>query len=96
MAEEEQKERNVEEEDWRVFEVLCGEQEVSQFNGLNWSLLVKHLEFEDMHNSWLYCFTNPLELGTRVSLLALAKHVSKVQEDKWNNITKSCVYLQRK
>ena len=25
-----------------------------QFNGLNWSLLVKHLEFEDIHNSWLY------------------------------------------
>ena len=25
---------------------------------------------------------------------AKAKHVSQVQEDKWNNITKSCVYLQ--
>ena len=23
---------------------------------------------EDIHNSWLYCFTNCLELGTRVSL----------------------------
>ena len=23
---------------------------------------------KDIHNSWLYCFTNPLELGTRVSL----------------------------
>ena len=23
---------------------------------------------EDIHNSWLYSFTNPLELGTRVSL----------------------------
>ena len=32
-----------------------------QFNGLDWSLLVKHLEFEDGHNSWLYWFTNPLE-----------------------------------
>ena len=30
-------------------------------NGLDRSLLVKHLEFEDMHNSWLYCFTYPLE-----------------------------------
>ena len=38
------------------------------FNGLDWSLLVKHLDYEDIHNSWLYCFTNPLELGTRVSL----------------------------
>ena len=34
-----------------------------QFNGLDWSLLVKHLEFEDKHNSWLYCFTNRLKLG---------------------------------
>ena len=25
---------------------------------------------------------------------AKAKHVSQVQEDWWNNITKSCVYLQ--
>ena len=39
-----------------------------QFNGLDWSLLVKHLDYEDIHNSWLYCFTNPLEIGTRVSL----------------------------
>jgi len=29
---------------------------------------VKHLVIEDVHNSRLYCFTNPLELGTRVSL----------------------------
>ena len=26
------------------------------------------LTFEDIHNSWSYCFTNPLELETRVSL----------------------------
>ena len=39
-----------------------------RFNGLDWSLLVKNLDFEDMHNPWLYCFTNPLEIGTRVSL----------------------------
>ena len=25
-------------------------------------------EIKDIHNSWLYCFTNPPELGTRVSL----------------------------
>ena len=31
-------------------------------------------KFEDMHNSWLYCFTIPLELGK-------AKHVSQVQEE---------------
>ena len=25
-------------------------------------------ESEDAHNSWLHCFTDPLEIGTRVSL----------------------------
>ena len=34
----------------------------SQFNGLDWSLLVKHLAIKDIHNPWLFCFTNPLEL----------------------------------
>ena len=33
------------------------------FNGLDWSLLVKHLAIEDIHNSWLYCFTNPFKLA---------------------------------
>ena len=41
---------------------------IDPFNGLDRSLLVKHLVIEDIHNSWFYCFTNPLELGTRVSL----------------------------
>ena len=41
------------------------QQLLNHFNGLDWSLLVKHLVIEDMHNSWLNCFTNPLELGTR-------------------------------
>ena len=27
-----------------------------------------HTFHEDIHNSWLYCFTNPLEIGARVSL----------------------------
>ena len=27
----------------------------NQFNGLDWSLLVKHLVIKDIHNSWLYC-----------------------------------------
>ena len=31
------------------------------------STLVKHLEFEDILNSWLYCLTNLLELGTRTA-----------------------------
>ena len=48
--------------------LLIKSEHVYQFNGLDWSLLVKHLVIEDIHNSWLYCFTNPLELGTRVSL----------------------------
>ena len=56
---------------------------VCQFNGLDWSLLVKHLEFEEVHNSWLYTAND-----------AKAKHVSQAQEDSWNNITKSCVYIQ--
>ena len=53
---------------------------------------MKYNTLEDIHNFWLYCFTNPLELGTRVSLShrqplshsaddAKAKHVSQVQED---------------
>ena len=31
--------------------------------------LITENNYEDIHNSWLYCFTNPLELGTRVSLV---------------------------
>ena len=37
---------------------------------------------------WLKTYTT---LGYIVSQ---AKHVSQVQKDLWNNITKSCVYLQ--
>ena len=45
--------------------------------------------YEDIHNSWLYCFTNPLEIGSRVSSAvcthtaddAKAKHVSQFLED---------------
>ena len=48
---------------------------IFQFNGLDWSLLVKHLDYEDIHNSWLYCFTNPLEIGTPVSLSHHQPHV---------------------
>ena len=57
-------------------------------------------KIEDIHSSWLYCFTNSLELLTHVSLShrqpgdVKAKHVTKVQEDLWKNINKSCVYLQ--
>ena len=31
-------------------------------------ILITKKNIKDIHNSWLYCFTNPLELGTRVSL----------------------------
>ena len=77
-----------------------------QFNGLNWSLLVKHLEFDDIHNLDYIVSLILLNLGHVfplfiVSLMwrqtaddAKAKHVSQVQEDKWNNVTKSCAYLQ--
>ena len=47
-----------------------------------------------IHNSWLYCFTNPLGVGTRVRFRIVsrmcqleeeddtkAKHVSQVHED---------------
>ena len=43
-----------------------------------------------IHNSWYYCFTNPLDIGTCVSLShrqpyvcddAKAKHVSQYLED---------------
>ena len=30
-------------------------------------VMFKTILIKDIHNSWLYCFTNPLELGTRVS-----------------------------
>ena len=46
---------------------------------------------EDIHNSWLYCFTNPFELETCFASAssaiihtaddAKAKHVSQVQKD---------------
>ena len=37
---------------------------------------------KDIHNSWLYCFTNPLELGTRQpNVLTHSVDVSQVQED---------------
>ena len=39
-----------------------------KFNGLDWSLLVKHLDYEYIHNSWLYCFTISLESETRVPI----------------------------
>ena len=51
---------------------------------------INKVKIKDIHNSWLCCFTNPLELGTRVLLShhqpnvaddAKAKHVSQVQED---------------
>ena len=49
-----------------------------QFNGLDWSLLVKRLEIEDTHNSWssVVCTADD----------AKAKHVSQVQKDQWNNL----------
>ena len=34
------------------------------------------VQIQDIHNSWLYCFTNPLELGTRVSLLHRQSYVT--------------------
>jgi len=58
------------------------------FNDLNWNLLVKHLVIEDIHNSWLYCFTNPFKLRTYVSLFHHQPYVCDTQT------TKSCVYLR--
>jgi len=39
-----------------------------------------------MHNSWLYCFTNPLELGTRVSprVVYVFKHLYYVEVNSSN------------
>ena len=37
-------------------------------------------QFEDTHNSWLYCFTNPLELGTCVSLSHRQPYVTHVKQ----------------
>ena len=38
------------------------QRQVFHFNGLDWSLLVKHPVIEDVHNFWLYRFTS--ELGS--------------------------------
>ena len=46
----------------------CGPQRIHSRAISQLYLLVK-----DIHNSWLYCFTNPLELGTRVSLSQMRK-----------------------
>ena len=35
--------------------------EIFLYNKINYDEVI-----EDIHNSWLYCFTNPLELGTQV------------------------------
>ena len=47
----------------------------------------KYIEFlgfedliEDVHNSWLYCFTNPFKLGTRVSLSHRQPYVYTVDD----------------
>ena len=42
--------------------------------------------FADIHNSWLYCFTDPLELGTRVSLL---------HRQLWLTMRKTCPKFRR-
>ena len=39
-------------------------------------LLYSTFTLVDIHNSWLYCFTNRLELGTRVSLSHRQLYVS--------------------
>ena len=39
-------------------------------NIVNYSQINKNISIvliKDIHNSWLYCFTNPLKLGTRVN-----------------------------
>ena len=48
---------------------------VNHFNGLDRSLLVKHLVIEDIYNSWLYCITNPFELWTCVSLSQIVSNI---------------------
>ena len=35
---------------------------------------------KDIHNSWLYCFTNPLELGTCVSLSHRQPNIRLISE----------------
>ena len=50
-----------------------------QFNGLDWRLLVKHLDYEDMHNPWLYIFSkdkiNLLHPGRKGFRLNLLEHL---------------------
>ena len=45
-----------------------GKNKKNEFNGLDWSLLMKHLEFEDIHNSWSYCFTASIVTNVMLSI----------------------------
>ena len=56
---------------------------LQKLNELFSTLEIKHSVYliEDIHNSWLYCFTNPLELGTRVSLSHYQPYMSWTQKD---------------
>ena len=63
-----------------VFVVLCSRNKFWSFDWTHVTVNIIFLRFgrrdgnntkevfEDIYNSWLYCFTNPLELGTHVSL----------------------------
>ena len=43
------------------------------------AVVIEMISFiKDIHNSWLYCFTNPFELGTRVSLSHCQPYVSHI------------------
>jgi len=39
-------------------------------------MMKNYFGLADIHNSWLHCFTNPLKLRTRVSLLHRQPYVS--------------------
>ena len=55
---------------------------IVHFSELNWSLLVKHLVIQDIHNSWLYLWNNITKSCVTFVLYC------------FTNITKSCTHLQ--
>ena len=57
---------------------------------------MKHLVIEDVHNSWLYCFSNPFKLGTRVSLLHHDESETRVPSLKGfvKQYNQECVHLR--
>ena len=79
----------------QLFKYYCNKDKIyyNQFNGLDRSLLVKHLELKIYTTLGYIVSLILLNLG-HVFRFRIVSWRCEIQKDKWNNITKSCVYLQ--